>query len=702
MMSCYTEMLSVFGIDEVSRWSDQYLRHCYGHPHAFAYHRAMATTYTMPTDGRTQVNKGSKLSPMDEQYLRHCYGHPDALAYYAYMCKKCGVDWELNHGAEVAEQDEPPIVEKYMRHCYGHPHALAYHGAMLVNDRRRAAEQGYADAQNCLGEMYEKGRGVPKDEAEAAKWYRKAAEQGEAIAQCKLGDMYAESRGVLQDDTEAVRWYRKAAEQGNAEAQFNLGCLFADGYTLFGGVAQDDAVAVQWYRMAAEQGHEGAQYVLGGRYSDGHGVAKDQAEAAEWYRKAAAQGNARAQLFLGWMYKNGHGVATDDAEAVQWFRKAAEQGDADAQITLGLMCEIGEGVPKDEAAAVQWYSKAAEQGEAIAQCKLGDMYAESRGVLQDDTEAVRWYRKAAEQGNAEAQFGLGLMYAHGRGVPQDYAEAVRWYRMAAEQGNEEAKENLERATSSGKLGNPEETARQRRPGDLFTNSLGMKFAWIPPGTFLMGSPPNEAERGGDETRHKVTLTKGFYLGVHQVTQAQWQAVMGANPSHFNGESNLPVENVSWYDAVAFCEALGKKDGKTYRLPTEAEWEYACRAGTKTAFHFGKTISTDQANYDGTYTYRKGKEGLDRQKSTPVGSFPPNAWGLYDMHGNVWEWCADWYGPYPKGVLKDPQGFVSGDARVLRGGGWVYQPRDCRSASRDGSAPGYRGDNLGCRVVLCLD
>ena len=129
-----------------------------------------------------------------------------------------------------------------MRHCYGHPHALAYHGAMLVNDRRRAAEQGYADAQNCLGEMYEKGRGVPKDEAEAAKWYRKAAEQGEAIAQCKLGDMYAESRGVLQDDTEAVRWYRKAAEQGNAEAQFNLGCLFADGYTRFGGVAED----TQW------------------------------------------------------------------------------------------------------------------------------------------------------------------------------------------------------------------------------------------------------------------------------------------------------------------------------------------------------------------------------------------------------------------------------------------------------------------------
>ena len=135
----------------------------------------------------------------------------------------------------------------------------------------------------------------------------------------------------------------------------------------------------------------------------------------------------------------------------------------------------------------------------------------------------------------------------------------------------------------------------------------MKFAWIPPGTFLMGSPANEPERGDDETQHKVTLTKGFHLGIHQVTQAQWQAVMGANPSNFKGD-NLPVERRLLGRLRGLLRGVGKKDGKTYRLPTEAEWEYACRAGTTTPFHFGDTISTDQANYDGNYTYGNGRRG----------------------------------------------------------------------------------------------
>ena len=208
----------------------------------------------------------------------------------------------------------------------------------------------------------------------------------------------------------------------------------------------------------------------------------------------------------------------------------------------------------------------------------------------------------------------------------------------------------------------------------------MKFAWIPPGTFLMGSPPNEPKRSDDETQHKVTLTKGFWIGVHPVAQAQWQAVMGANPSHIKGDT-CRSEQISWDDAVAFCEALGKKDGKAYRLPTEAEWEYACRAGTTTPFHFGATISTDQANYDGNSTYSNGKKGVYRQKTTPVGIFPANAWGLFDMHGNVWEWCADWYGPYPEEELKDPQVFVGGDRRVCRGGSWDGGPWYCRSAYR---------------------
>jgi formylglycine-generating enzyme required for sulfatase activity len=223
-------------------------------------------------------------------------------------------------------------------------------------------------------------------------------------------------------------------------------------------------------------------------------------------------------------------------------------------------------------------------------------------------------------------------------------------------------------------------------GKVVANALGMKFAWVPPGTFLMGSPANEADRSDVETQHRVTLTRGFWMGVHQVTQAQWQAVMGTNPSAFKGDY-LPVEQVSWDDAAQFCEALGKKDGQTYRLPTEAEWEYACRAGTTTPFHFGATISTEQVNHYNSRT-------------TPVGSFPANGWGLHDTHGNVWEWCGDWYGgPFPSFDLTDPQGGNTGERRVRRGGSWNDLPFGCRAAFRDHGAPGVRHGTIGFRVVL---
>jgi formylglycine-generating enzyme required for sulfatase activity len=208
---------------------------------------------------------------------------------------------------------------------------------------------------------------------------------------------------------------------------------------------------------------------------------------------------------------------------------------------------------------------------------------------------------------------------------------------------------------------------ERKPGEIITNNLGMKFAWIPPGTFLMGSPKTEAERSDNETQHKVTLSKGFFMGVHLVTQEQWQTVMGNNPSNFKGEKNLPVEQVSWNDWQEFLKKLREKDKKAYRLPSEAEWEYACRAGTTKPFHFGGTISTDQANYNGNYTYGDGKKGKYREKTTPVGSFPANAYGLFDTHGNLFEWCQDWLGDYPQNDVVDPQGPDAGQYRVLRGG-----------------------------------
>ena len=239
----------------------------------------------------------------------------------------------------------------------------------------------------------------------------------------------------------------------------------------------------------------------------------------------------------------------------------------------------------------------------------------------------------------------------------------------------------------------------------FELARGMRItmALIPPGKFLMGSPENEEHRDHDEDpQHEVTISKPFYMGVHEVTQAQYAAVMGSNPSRFQGDSN-PVEAVLWNDAQEFCRKLSKKEGVEYRLPTEAEWEYACRAGTTMPFHFGETISTDQANCDGTNSYGSGRKGKYREKMTPVGSFAPNAWGLHDMHGNVCEWCQDnWHAGY-KNAPTDGRAWEGWDAaRVLRGGSWRSHPWYCRSANRRRGQPGIRSSNVGFRIVVDLD
>jgi formylglycine-generating enzyme required for sulfatase activity len=195
----------------------------------------------------------------------------------------------------------------------------------------------------------------------------------------------------------------------------------------------------------------------------------------------------------------------------------------------------------------------------------------------------------------------------------------------------------------------------------------------------------------------VRISKPFFMNVYEVTQEQYEAVMGGNPSNFKGARN-PVEWVSWEDATEFCRRLSQKTGRTVRLPTEAEWEYACRAGTTTAFHCGQTISTRQANCRGDYTRGKGHKGLYRGKTLPVGAFPSNAWGLYDMCGNVQEWCQDLYGDYPSGTAVDPTGPASGCYPVTRGGSWFANPWYCRSASRSWDEADDRTDDVGFRVV----
>ena len=247
---------------------------------------------------------------------------------------------------------------------------------------------------------------------------------------------------------------------------------------------------------------------------------------------------------------------------------------------------------------------------------------------------------------------------------------------------------------------------------LTIKDVRYNFRYCPPGTFQMGSPKSEKERGNDETRREVTLTRGFLILETPVTQRMWTSIMGTNPSRFKigfGDRllgrDLPAENVSWNDCQDFIKRLNDGDwapvGFEFRLPWEAEWEYACRAGTTTPFFWGSTLNGDNANCNGNYPYGNVLKGRNLEKTSTVWRYSANAWGLFDMHGNVWEWCADWYGKYAAEAWADPTGPTTGSYRVLRGGSWNDGARLCRSAARFNDEPANRLFCYGLRLVLGL-
>ena len=227
----------------------------------------------------------------------------------------------------------------------------------------------------------------------------------------------------------------------------------------------------------------------------------------------------------------------------------------------------------------------------------------------------------------------------------------------------------------------------------------MEFVYIKPGTFIMGSPPKLPGRVYDETQHKVTLVKGYYIQTTEVTQSQWAKVMDTCPwfgkVYVLNSGNNPAVHISWNDAQKLIQKLNQQenDGK-YRLPTESEWEYACRAGSRSQYYFG-----DSKKQLGEYAWHSDNVwSVNKKYAHPVAQKKPNAWGLYDMHGNVWEWCHDWFNDYPLGAVNDPAGPDSGVYRVRRGGGWDNRAAICRSAFRSGSDPDIRSSGLGLRLV----
>lgn len=335
---------------------------------------------------------------------------------------------------------------------------------------RKAAEQGYAPAQDSLGDCHHFGHGVDVDYVEAVKWYRKAAEQGYRFAQFSLGMCYHFGHGVDEDDIEAVKWYRKAAEQGFDYAQFWLGKCYYFGY----GVDIDYIEAVKWYRKAAEQGLDSAQDSLGDCYYYGRGVDEDKVKAVKWYRKAAEQGNADAKTDLGWCYYGGFGVAENvqkakelllDAanednnlamlrlghiyindgnatRAIDWYKKAAEHGRSYANVCIGEIYRNGNGIEQNYEKAYGYFKKAANNGEPEAQNYLGLMFLQGEHVKENDEKAVAYFQQAAEQELPVAQYNLGSCYYNGWGTSKDNGSAKFWMKKAAEQGHESAIEFL--------------------------------------------------------------------------------------------------------------------------------------------------------------------------------------------------------------------------------------------------------------------
>ncbi|MEO8034781.1 MAG: formylglycine-generating enzyme family protein [Acidobacteriota bacterium] len=241
------------------------------------------------------------------------------------------------------------------------------------------------------------------------------------------------------------------------------------------------------------------------------------------------------------------------------------------------------------------------------------------------------------------------------------------------------------------------------PASYVEQASGIRFLLIPPGRFVMGSPVTEPGHRPDEQQHEVVLRHPFFLSATEVTQQQWTSVMGYNPSHFTvAGMSAPVEQVTWYEAQEFVRRLNALNHAlnqgTFRLPTEAEWEYACRAGTKTVYNYGNQASWRLANFDGRYPLAGQPAGAYRARTVAVAGFRPNAWGLYDMHGNVWEWCDDEYCPYPATPVEDPRQRCASAFKVIRGGSWYFDAASSRTASRYTHQPQLHGFSIGFRVV----
>ncbi|MCY4384581.1 MAG: SUMF1/EgtB/PvdO family nonheme iron enzyme [Nitrospinae bacterium] len=466
------------------------------------------------------------------------------------------------------------------------------------------------------------------------------------------------------------------------------------------------------------------------------------AEAIEQWRASARKGDSRAMLALGRAFVKGVGVPQDYVEAHKWLNLAAAQGDAKAAAERDALAKEMTVEERAEARklARAWRNAGRRRSTAIVPRRMAGKVSPGNAALRAVAAGnISTLEKALAAGaDPNARGGkrgwTPLMYAADKGytllVPPllkasakpnlRAADGATALFIAALHGHSEIVELLMKAGADPRIKGP----KGRTAWDVARKSLAVlammafrdcpecpKMVVAPAGSFMMGSPSGEKDRSDDEgPRHRVTISNPFAVGKYEVTFAEWDACVadggcgGHRPSDEGwGRGNRPVTKVSWEDAKAYVKWLSQKTGKRYRLLSEAEWEYAARAGTKTPFHFGSTISTSQANYDGDHTYGRGSKGVDRGKTVPVGSFPANVFGLHDVHGNVWEWVEDCWNDNYSGSPSDGSAWTSGNCgrRVLRGGSWFNAPGLLRSANRLRYGTGNRFNGNGFRVARTL-
>lgn len=526
-----------------------------------------------------------------------------------------------------------------------------------LDELKSAANAGYPPAQGFLGYLYEKGQGTQINIPEAISWYRKAADQEEPNALLMLGSLYERGVGVPQSDSDAFALYKKASDLNLPVGMVALGSMYERGK----GTRKSTTKAFDLYRKASNASYAGGHFELSRVYRAGIGIEKNLTEAENLLRRAADMGNEQAQVALGSQYMQGtDGLSKKPEEALFWFKKASEKGYPPAIYHMGAAYETGFGVNKNVDTAKGYYTKAAKSGLKDAEVAL------SR--LKSANDLHRSNKRGVDATDRPTE----------RVIAKNNPKEARSEEPPVNKKDEEQLSKVKITTTA----------------NVFKDCADCpEMVEIPVGDFEMGSNFGEAN---ERPAHRVTISQIFALGKTEVTQGQWRAIMGNNPSYFDScGDDCPVVNVRWKDVQEFIQKLNDKTGKQYRLPSEAEWEYACRAG-------GQHLYCGSDNENNIAWYGAYERGNSSKTINPVGRKQPNAFGLYDMSGNVWERVADSYHSSYEGAPSDGSAWQGdGTKRLLRGGAWSSIPQGLRAIGRSDVSPLSSDNDDGFRLAKTL-